>query len=995
MRNKVSRVSARFPWQRRRVSGVVRTSKALTTITGYITKAACSLLVLVLAPEVLATNVGLRQPERIAYLRAFFGDKGHTFKAVRFHDHFYNFDEQSCDIVKSTAAPEKHLSSLDENTCVNTNWDQFDQIWANQPEGSYFDSTYSVMYFDPLLKYAERGGTLILINDGARFLSEYRKTDEFRKQGQMHRIKAPWKNFRADNTEQGTPSGPGTITFTQEAIDLGLGTELGGSYSSENTTSSYFGLYPNSSEIKTLATSKGQIVGAIGNYGKGQIVILSWEWTQHLEFETTNISKEEVRKARQFILNVLGLGRRDAGFDFGDAPDTGSATGSGNYSTMLKHNGPRHKMPSQITAYLGNNKPDKDSGSLQSTDADADDSGDTDDEDGAVFSGSLVKGTALADVLTLKANRGDAKGDVYVNGWIDYNRDGDFDDTGEQIINDLKVKVKSAGSPISVSLPADLAVPDGASTGISYARFRVCTQKGNCSKPTGEAADGEVEDYKVSIDAKGVNISGVVFKDNNRNGEIDSAESGIANVTVVLYSSDNSSCLSVTTNANGGYTFKGIESGTYELIEAASETTPKPASCPPTPADPTGYVSTTENTRLLVVTATDVQGQNFGDIASSQIGGTVFIDNGAGSGTAHDGKVNGDEQGIAGTALRVVNAANNLVYGRMVTDGAGHWQLILPIAAVGQALRIELLDSQSAHIPISEGVSSLPSLVNSANSADSVVQFTPVAGGVYTAINFGEVSLPSLVADKHVSATPGSVVNVPHRYQANTLADVTFSIANKQNASDDFSVSLLEDKNCNQNIDAGETVGGLLKGIVSHGQVVCLIARIQVSSAAADGSELRYDIVASSKMTSSAPGVFDTVVKNNNSDIVSLGSGTVTLVKTVASCATPLPETDCSGDARKVVPGAILEYFVRFRNLDNEAANNVNIFDRTPVFSRLQNSVRCPTKLPVGASGCSIVSPETRDNKAGYIGPIQWRFVGKFEPGVDGVVSFRVRIDQN
>lgn len=75
--------------------------------------------------------------------------------------------------------------------------------------------------------------------------------------------------------------------------------------------------------------------------------------------------------------------------------------------------------------------------------------------------------------------------------WIDYNKDGDFTDSGEQVAS-------GSGSGTS-TVKASFTVPSSVSTGIT--RMRVIMRYGSAPSPCGTFSYGEVEDYTVNITA--------------------------------------------------------------------------------------------------------------------------------------------------------------------------------------------------------------------------------------------------------------------------------------------------------------------------------------------------------------------------------------------------------------------------------------------------------------------------------------------------------------
>jgi len=107
---------------------------------------------------------------------------------------------------------------------------------------------------------------------------------------------------------------------------------------------------------------------------------------------------------------------------------------------------------------------------------------DGDDDDGVRFDSVLTPGATVP--ITVFASR-----DGYLDGWLDLNGDGDWNDQYEHIFH--SVPVKAGANQLTFSIPA------ATGAGVTYARFRFGSEGGLA--PTGLAIDGEVEDYRVEI----------------------------------------------------------------------------------------------------------------------------------------------------------------------------------------------------------------------------------------------------------------------------------------------------------------------------------------------------------------------------------------------------------------------------------------------------------------------------------------------------------------
>lgn len=182
-------------------------------------------------------------------------------------------------------------------------------------------------------------------------------------------------------------------------------------------------------------------------------------------------------------------------FDYGDAPDVQAGTAQGDYQTTALGGGAYHRVGVAGAPLLGSCV-DGDGGLDQDEAANADDASgfgsvtgtcvNGDDEDGVALPPVVTPGTPATITVT-------AGGPVpcLVDAWVDWNRNGVFGDSaGEQIASSLSV---AAGSPASLTP----TVPAAAVPGRTYARFR-CSTAGGLS-PTGQALDGEVEDYALEV----------------------------------------------------------------------------------------------------------------------------------------------------------------------------------------------------------------------------------------------------------------------------------------------------------------------------------------------------------------------------------------------------------------------------------------------------------------------------------------------------------------
>lgn len=174
--------------------------------------------------------------------------------------------------------------------------------------------------------------------------------------------------------------------------------------------------------------------------------------------------------------------------DFGDAPSSTQSGLAASYPTRLRDDGARHVATG---ATLGPGR-DGEADGVPFASANGDDTSGSDDEDGIAIVSDVVSTPSNGALARLTVDlKNPHPTSNKLDAFIDFNRDGDWSDAGEQIATALDLGTTAGLREISFTVPA------GASGGQSVARFRLSSAGGLGA--TGLASDGEVEDHTVTI----------------------------------------------------------------------------------------------------------------------------------------------------------------------------------------------------------------------------------------------------------------------------------------------------------------------------------------------------------------------------------------------------------------------------------------------------------------------------------------------------------------
>nr|WP_298719688.1 SdrD B-like domain-containing protein [uncultured Steroidobacter sp.] len=267
-------------------------------------------------------------------------------------------------------------------------------------------------------------------------------------------------------------------------------------------------------------------------------------------------------------------------------------------------------------------------------------------------------------------------------------------------------------------------------------------------------------------------ISGRVWRDANRDGNLDATEVGIANVTITLTGNDtlgNPVTRSTTTDATGNYSFADLPAGTYTLTES----------------QPAGFGSTTPDTLsgVQISAAGTTNNHDFGD-STAALTGTVFFDRNANA--VNDGS----DTGIAGVTLTLTgtNASGGAVSLTTTTNASGAFSfddLVAPNASgytLTQTQPSEYANGQitagSAGGTTNQGLNRISAIALGSGLVATDYWFaelgTPISGTVYRDANRNGVNEPSEAGISNVTITLRDAGNAVVA-TTTTAADGTYS----------------------------------------------------------------------------------------------------------------------------------------------------------------------------------------------------------------------------
>ena len=385
------------------------------------------------------------------------------------------------------------------------------------------------------------------------------------------------------------------------------------------------------------------------------------------------------------------------------------------------------------------------------------------------------------------------------------------------------------------------------------------------------------------------------------------------------------------------------------------------------------------------------------------VSGRVFVDNGAGSGVANDGKINGAETGRSGAALSLTNCGSGgtTIYAYTSSSGDGRYSLKVPPTAptsgtmcVTQTLIDDYRVTQGGLDASGLDATRVNVTLDTDSAQSNRWRFT-YAGASVQNLHIGNVPSSRLLVDGTRVGIAGSTVDFPHRLIAGTAGTLTFGVSDASPAASGWSEVLYRDANCNAQLDAGEPLlGG--NPTVAANEHVCVIVRQFVPAGLYEGATRQFQLQATLNWANAASRS-ETLTNRDHTQVSGQALRLYKEVRNVTADERSGTGRESWTTSNSAKPGETLEYRTTFTNLAPEPITKLEIYDATPNYTTLV-SAECPAalSLPAGLT-CeplsSTASPPTKPIDGGT-GPLRWRFNGPLPGGTAGAVKYRVKVNE-
>ncbi|MEK8053558.1 SdrD B-like domain-containing protein, partial [Ideonella sp. DXS22W] len=305
------------------------------------------------------------------------------------------------------------------------------------------------------------------------------------------------------------------------------------------------------------------------------------------------------------------------------------------------------------------------------------------------------------------------------------------------------------------------------------------------------AAGGSNQSLDVGLLAKVLPgaISGTVYHDTNNDGLINSADQGIAGATVTLTGTDDRNqpvSVSVTTDANGNYSFEGLRPGSYTV----TETTPAGYLDGRDTAGTNGASVTTNDTIAVTLGAGQSStANNFGEVKPASLAGHVFFD------ANDDGSRSGDT-GIGGVTITLTGTddlgASVTLTTTTLADGSYQFDNLRP-----GTYTVNEGTVPAAYLDGKDTAGTIGGVSVGAVSNDQISAITLKSGDASIENNFGEIAPGSVKGTVYHDTNNDGLINSADQ----GIAGATVTLTGTDDRNQPVSVSVTTDANGNYSFE--------------------------------------------------------------------------------------------------------------------------------------------------------------------------------------------------
>ena len=469
------------------------------------------------------------------------------------------------------------------------------------------------------------------------------------------------------------------------------------------------------------------------------------------------------------------------------------------------------------------------------------------------------------------------------------------------------------------------------------------------------------------------------------------------------------------------YSFRGASGNTYTLDEAMAPGSASALGEYKQAVACTNIGGTTDVSGFtsLPIRVTPVAGDNISCTvintpASGVVSGRVFLDNGAGGGTANDGIRNGGEGPQVGVAMRLTNCAG-AVHASTLTSDAGGYSFTVPTGvASGAALCVEEQANPATRVSTGASISSTATgtaLPSGTATGVSGTSYTYTRAGTperiaftwngigHSSLDFGDVENSTFAVGGAKTGLPGNTVNYAHTFTAGTGGQVRFSIPSQSAtpAIGGWTEEIHADPGCTGALQSGAAQLYPPAGtgtVVAFAGQVCIIVRQFIPANAPMGANNKVVVQADFSYANAAPALSATYTLE---DITTVSAVALELKKEVRN----VTQGAAFGVNNQAKSGETLEYRITYTNNGPAPISGMTVNDTTPAYTSFVSAsagttpatlTACVKNTPANALPAPAVACANAQ-LAGGTGPIDWKFTGSIAPGGTGFVLFQVKVD--